>query len=268
MLFFCRKKERHIGKKGYFCNPFEKDFTVMSWKETLSEKLAALSAAEFKYIETNDIKRASEIDLDCSGIYMEATVIYFEIKSMEYILKESGRRKAAQIYTMYHAVLKAMAEEYGGFINCFSPNALLIVFPGKDDQISDAVKNALKIASALNEDFKSSFNILGLEFSMGLEHGHIMGSKNLSDNGLEQLSWFGTCIYKAKSISQQCARPFHVGISSMVFHNLSEDLLTKQRSILGIKKKVEIWTKVSYQYENTKHHLYQTNHKISIDEAQ
>ena len=39
-----------------------------------------------------------------------------------------------------------------------------------------------------------------------------------------------------------------------------------ERRILGIRKKVEIWTKVSYQYENVKKHLYQTNHKISFDE--
>ena len=240
----------------------------MSWTDTLSEKLAALSAAEFNFVETNDINRASEIDLGCSGIYMEATIIYFEIKSMDYILKESGRRKAAQIYTMYHQVMTAFAQQYGGFVNCFSPKAFLVVFPGKEDNANNVIKVALKIAYALSDTFKSSFDMIGMEFAMGLEHGHIMGSKNLSDNGVGQFTWFGTCINKAIGICQQCARPYYVGISSMIFHNLSEDLRTKMRNILGIKKKVEIWTKVSYQYENTKHHLYQTNHKISLDEEQ
>ena len=40
-----------------------------------------------------------------------------------------------------------------------------------------------------------------------------------------------------------------------------------QRKILGLKKTVEMWTKVTYQYENVKKHLYQTNHKIPLDEA-
>ena len=74
----------------------------MSWKEDLTSKLSALSTAEFEYIETKDINRVSEIDLNCSGIYMEATVIYFEIKNLTYMLKEQGRRKVAQAYTMYH----------------------------------------------------------------------------------------------------------------------------------------------------------------------
>ena len=146
--------------------------------------------------------------------------------------------------------------------------SFLVIFPGKDDQVNDVVKKALKISSALNDEFKSNFDMIGLEFAMGMEHGHIMGSKTLSDNGLEQISWFGTCICKAKEICRQCARPFHMGVSSMIFHNLSDDMRTKQRNILGIKKTVELWAKVSYQYENTKHHLYQTNQKISIDEAQ
>ena len=51
----------------------------MSWKEDLTEKVSALSNAEFDYIETTDVSHASEIDLNCTGIYMEANIIYFEI---------------------------------------------------------------------------------------------------------------------------------------------------------------------------------------------
>ena len=72
----------------------------MSWKDTLGEKLTAYSKSEFEYIETKDVSDASKISLGCSGIYMEATIIYFEIKNFHYILKENGRRKIAQTYTM------------------------------------------------------------------------------------------------------------------------------------------------------------------------
>lgn len=240
----------------------------MSWKDTLSENLKAISESEFKYIESNDIHRASEIGLNCSGLYMEATIIYFEIRNMAYFVTEHGRRKTVQIYAMFHRVLTAIAEQNGGFVNCYSPEALLVIFPGKEENHDDAVRTALKIAYALTKTFESSFKTPGIEFAMGMDHGHIMGTKNLSDNGLEQMSWFGKCIYKAIEISKLCARPYHLGVSSKLFHSLSDDLRTKERNILGIKKKVEVWTKASFQFENTKHHLYQTNHKISIDEEQ
>jgi class 3 adenylate cyclase len=239
----------------------------MSWQEDLSQKLATLSQAEFNYIETNDINKSSELDFNCSGLYMESTIIYFEIKNIEYLLKENGRRKIAQIYKMYHQVLCAVAEQNGGFVNCFSSDAFLVIFPGKEDTIPVAVKCAMKIASALSTTYVSSFgNIAGLEFGIGMDHGHIMGIKNLSDNKLEQINWLGACLYKAIRIGHESIRPYHISISSMLFHNLPENLRIKQRSILGIKKNTEIWTKVTYQHEGVKHHLYQTNQKLSIEE--
>lgn len=241
----------------------------MSWQENLSQKLAALSQSEFTYIETNDINKSSELDFNCTGLYMESTVIYLEIKNIDYLLKENGRRKIAQIYKMYHQIVRTIAEQSEGFVNCFSSNAFLVIFPGKEESIPIAVKCAMKIASALSITYTSSFgNIAGLEFAIGMDHGHIMGTKNLSDKGLEQLNWFGTCIYKAIRIGQQSTRPYHISISSLLFHNLPEDMRIKQRSILGIKKNTEIWTKVTYQHEGVKHHLYQTNQKLSIEEEQ
>ena len=190
--------------------------------------MSMLSKAEFDYIETKDISRASKIDLNCTGIYVEASIIYFEIKNIAYFL---------------------------------------IVYPGREEVLSEAVKGAMKIAYALTETYKKDFEYIpGIEFAMGMDQGHIMGTKTLSDNGMEHLSWFGTCIYKAIRISKECSRPFHIGISGAIYHNLSDDLRVSYRRVLGIKKSVEVWTKVTYQYENVKKHLYQTNHKIPIDD--
>ena len=240
---------------------------MTEWEKELGDKLTKYTEAEFHYIETKDITKASEIDYGCSGVYMEATVIYLEIKNLQYILKESGRRKAAQAYTMLQTVVNAIAEKDGAFINCFAPNAILVVYPGKEEINKGAVKGAMKIARAISDTFKHQFSsITGLEFSMGLTHGHIMGTKNLSDNGYDHISWFGSIIFKAMRICKECARPFYIGIARSIYHSLDEDLRITERRILGIKKRVEIWTKVTYQYENVKKHLYQTNHTISLDE--
>lgn len=237
-------------------------------EQVLKDRLTKYSEDEFNYIDTKDITRADDIDYGCSGLYMEGTIVYLEIKNLQYLLKESGRRKAAQAYTMINEVLSSIVGDSGAFVNCFSPSAFLIVYPGKEESIKEAVKGAMKIAHALSETYKHQFSdIVGFEFAMGLDHGHIMGTKNLSDNGYNRLTWFGSCIYKAMRICKECARPFYIGISGSIYHNLDEELRITERRIIGIKKKVEIWTKVSYQYENVKKHLYQTNHKISLDEA-
>lgn len=236
------------------------------WEKGLSDKLTKFSEDEFNYIDTKDITNADNIDYGCSGVYMEATVIYLEIKNLPYILKENGRRKAAKVYTMLHTVITSIAKNTGAFVNTLSPNAILVVYPGKEEVNKDAVRGAMRISYALSDAFKHQFSEFGMEFSMGLDHGHIMGTKNLSDNNYDSITWFGSCIYKAMRICNECARPFYVGVSGSIYHNLDEDLRIAERRILGIRKKVEIWTKVSYQYENVKKHLYQTNHKISFDE--
>lgn len=238
------------------------------WEQELSTRLSRLSEAEFDYKDTKEVNEALNIGLGASGVYMEATIIYFEIKNLPHLLKEYGRRKAALVYTMYKEVLASICERSGAFVNCFAPNAFLIVFPGKEESLPVAVKSAMKIAHALSDTYKNQFSIIsGIEFSMGLDHGHILGTKNLSDCGYESLTWFGACVYKAMRISRECARPFYIGVSDSIYHSLGEDLRISERRILGIKKKVEIWTKITYQYENVKKHLYQTNHKIPLDEA-
>ena len=240
---------------------------MTDWEKELSDKLSKYAEDEFNYIDTKDISKASEIDYGCSGVYTEASIIYFEIKNLLFILKESGRRQAARAYTMLYTVIKSIADHSGAFVNCYAPNAFLIVYPGKEESNRDAIKGAMRISYALSESFKHQFKeIHGLEFAMGMDHGHIMGTKKLSDNGNDHLSWFGTCIYKAMRICKECARPFYVGVSGSIYHNLDEDLRIAERRILGIKKKVEIWTRVSYQFDNVKKHLYQTNHRISFDE--
>lgn len=239
----------------------------MSLKETLSTRLSALASSEFEYIESKDINKSAEINHDCTGLYMEATVIYFEIKNILFLLKENGRRKVAQTYTLFREVLSALAEEAGGFVSCHSPSAFLIIFPGKEENMSNAVKCATKIAYALSDEFKSIFGkTTGLEYGMGLDHGHMMGTKNPTDHSFERMVWFGNCVYKARTIAKECTRPYHVGVSSIIYHALPENMLFTTRNILGIKKRVDLWTKMSYQFENEKKHLYQTNHKIKFDE--
>ena len=84
---------------------------MTEWEKALSDKLSKYSEEEFNYIDTKDITKADEIDYGSSGIYMESTIIYLEIKNLQYILKENGRRKAAQAYTMLHTVVTAIAKK-------------------------------------------------------------------------------------------------------------------------------------------------------------
>ena len=211
---------------------------MTDWIQSLNEKFTSYSKAEFDYIESTDINQAKKIDLGASGIYMEASVIDFEIKNLNFIIKEFGRRDAALVYTKCNEIISAIAERTGGFVNDFSPNSILIIYPGKEEAMTNSIKGAMKVVSALCETFKPHFSsITGFEFGMGIDHGHIMGIKTLSDGNFEKITWFGSCIYKAIRICKESSRPFYISISGCIYRNLGNDMKTATRRILGIKKK-------------------------------
>ena len=81
-----------------------------------------------------------------------------------------------------------------------------------------------------------------------------------------ETSYAVDAINKAKAISHECNRPFYVGLSGTVYNHLDEEHRTMTKRILGFKKQVEIWSTVSYQFENIKKHLYQTNILIPFEE--
>ena len=76
--------------------------------------------------------------------------------------------------------------------------------------------------------------------------------------------WYGTCINKAAAISEMCLKPCYLGISGLVYSELSENLKTITRHILGIPKKEPAWIKGIYQFENERKHYYSSNHTIEV----
>lgn len=225
-----------------------------------------LSDVEFSYSISNDFSALNTLDDNCSAIVMDATVIYFEIKNLQVLLK-TGKRLAARVYKMYYHALQEVCKAMDGVLNCYSPNSFLLIFTKEKHDISYVVNIALKIADLFSIKLREVFEKhCHLNFSMGIDNGNILGTSTISDNQQQHVVWFGLAIDKAMAIAQRTMRPFYVGVSGTVFHHLNEDLLTTTKRILGIKKQVEIWEKASYEFENVKKHLYQTNFHKDIDE--
>ena len=118
----------------------------MDWKESLAEKLTTYSDAEFDYIETNNISEASKIDLGCTGIYMEATIIYFEIKNFPISSRKTADARPLKPTPCSRRCLPPSPSKHDAFVNCFSPNAFLVVsIPARKNRWKRAVKGALRL---------------------------------------------------------------------------------------------------------------------------
>ena len=238
----------------------------MSLVQSILEKTNALTNAEFQYTNSSNFSIIDSLDNDCTGLVMEATVIYFEIKSLPTLLK-TGKRPAAKVYKIYYNALYEICRETEGFLNCCSASSFLLIYPKDQHHVSDVVEIAMKIADLfsvkLREVIEKSTII---NFAMGIDVGNILCTKVNCDYDYPQAIWFGSSINKAATICHECNRPYFVGVSGTVFNRLDDSLKTTTKRILGIKKQVEIWNRNSSMFENEKKHLYQTNFHKSFDE--
>ncbi|MBR6878080.1 MAG: hypothetical protein IKM95_01690 [Bacteroidales bacterium] len=227
--------------------------------QSLLTEIQELSKAEFNYSFSTDLNELNRLGYGCSGIVMEAHVLYFEIKNIPTMLK-TGRRHATRVYKMYHHALKEVAKETGGLFSCISPEGFLLIYPKEKYDSGYAIDTALKTANLFSKTLHDTIEEQAhVNFSIGIDMGNILCTKVQSDNDTDRMIWVGTAINKAKAIADECNRPFYVGTSGTVFQHLDENHRYTTKKILGIKKQVEIWTTVSYQFENVKKHLHQTN---------
>lgn len=240
----------------------------MSITKQLQEKLTVLSEAEFDYTTTSDFSVINSLNDDCNAIVMEATVIYLEIKNIDILLK-TGKRLAARVYKLYYNALKSVCEATGGQLNCYSPHGFLMIYPKSEYDMTYVTDIAMKTADLISIGLKDSIEKHGHNnFAMGVDNGNILGTKTFTGTDHSHIAWFGHTVEKAIAISRLCQRPFYVGISGTLFHHLDDSLKKTSKRILGIKKEVDIWTRVTYELDNVKHHLYQTNFHRSFEEEQ
>lgn len=238
----------------------------MDAKEDMISQVAALGREKFAYTNSQSISDVTLLDTNTNALLMEGPVLFVTVRNMSYVLREYGKRTALRIYKMCHAAIKALSCNNGAFVHCESSNAFLIVFPDGKESVVVAMKTALRLNKLLNETLKDEFDKNApVNISIGADYGHILGAKVLSDNETEQMVWTGACIEKAKAICNECEKPYFVGISRLVYNELDDSLKVFTKHILGIPKKVEIWSRISYQFENKKKHLYQTNYRLDLE---
>lgn len=238
----------------------------MSLTQNILAKTTEYSEVDVTYTNTSDFNFIDTLGTDCSAIVMEATVIYFEIKNIPLLLK-TGKRLAARMYKIYYNALQEICKNTGAYFSCHSPNSFLMIYPKHHYNVSYvvdiAVKTATLFCTTLREQIEKHCH---LSFSMGIDYGNILGTKTFINDKFSQVVWFSPDIEKAITIAHECQRPFFVGISGTVYHHLDDSLKRTSKRILCIKREVDIWNRVSYEFENVKKHLYQTNFQKSFEE--
>lgn len=210
---------------------------------------------DFTFSETQHIEGKAVSQDQLEAIVVDSNVLFVHINKMMDIADSQGKRFAAKTFRLYRQVAQKFAELTHAHFEIYDSSSFLIIYPGKTEEARIAVKRAMQLAYILTDSLKAyakQFN--QMNFSIGIDHGRILGTNE------GRIIWQGTCIDKAKKISEMCIKPYRIGISRLVHSVLIEDDKVITQHFLGIAKKEEIWERNSYDFLNAHRHYYVTKH--------
>lgn len=233
----------------------------MSLIDDISNKMDALQNEEFSITETQAIDSIENLDDGLSAIVTSATVFFINIKNIPFIVSNDGKRAASKTYKLYQEALRLFANETNGVLVNYTNSSILIIYPTSIKEIDTHINNAFQLSYLIGRALPQKYpELSNINISVGIDHGRILGTKCVHGS-----LWYGSCIDKAAAISAACVKPSFIGVSRLVYSEISESLknITIHR-VLGFSKKEQAWQKSSYQLGNESKHFYSTRHNIEI----
>lgn len=242
----------------------------MTLKEDIIKKAKEIESETFQVEEVSYVPTISnsELTFGCKGLEFEATVLYIDMRGSTAILNTHRKRVVAKLHMLYYHAIVKIAKATRGEIRSFNGDSLLVFYPGNTKEtLSNAVKAAMQmkyaIKTLLNDKLK---NYSDIDFGIGIDHGKILATK-VGIGGADEtkdLIWIGNAVNKSTKISDKCKSDYNIGISELVYNNLTDDVRYKmQQGILG-KYNKDIWDSDIFYYNGSFETLYSTTEDCFI----
>jgi class 3 adenylate cyclase len=196
------------------------------------------------------------------GLQFDATVLYIDMRGSTEILEKHNNPIVAKIHMAYFKAITHVVSILKGEIRSFNGDSMLVFFQGpQTSSINIAVKAALQIKYIISN--KDGINPIlekysAIDFGIGIDYGKILCTKiGLPRNQNNQdLIWIGRSVNKSTKISCERKSPNHIGISSLVFNNLFDNLKFGKSQF---NQKINIWSSGFINYNNKLESIYITN---------
>jgi adenylate cyclase len=242
----------------------------MGLKEDITTTVKGIIDTNVSIQEVNYVPELSDSKLTFAGagLKFHTAVLYIDMRDSTKVLNKHNRPTIAKIHKAYLHTTVKIATSLGGEVRSFNGDSVLAFFPGNTiGAINSAVKAAMQICymitnkeSGINE-LLSRFS--AVNFGIGIDFGKILCTKIGvgRDNNTQDLIWIGNGVNKAVVISDDCEASYHVGISSIVYNNLSDDVkYHKHKDAYGYERSVDMWTRYTIDYNGEKEFFYKTNY--------
>lgn len=240
----------------------------MALKDDIRNKVKTIVDENFEvkdidYIPTID---DSKLTFGNTGLNFYATTLFIDMRGSTEVLNKHHKTTVAKIHMSYFHTIVKIANANNGHVRSFNGDSALIFFQGDTKQsLSNAVITAMKIKYMLADSTDGINTILKkyseVNFGIGIDHGKVLCTKvGVGGNHNKDLFWVGNCVNKSTVIGNECKSPSHIGISSFVYNNLTDQAKYGiQKDYWGNDTKVDMWTKGYFQYNGNYEEYYYTS---------
>lgn len=242
----------------------------MALKEDIINKTKSIVDEQFKIEDVTYVPEISnpKLTFGCTGLRFESTVLFIDMRGSTGILNNHHKWTVAKIHMIYfHAIVK-IANSLGGNVRSFNGDSLLVFFQGTTkESLSTAVKAAMQMKYTITHVINTYIEKYSpIDFGIGLDDGKILCTKiGVGGENNRDLIWIGNAVNKSTVISDKSKSPNQIGISSVVYNNLTDEVkYTTKKNIRGEDEKVDMWKKASISYNSQTEDYYYTNYHWEI----
>ena len=246
----------------------------MGLKEDITAKVKEIIDTNVTIQEVNYIPDLTDnkLTFNGAGVKFHAAVLYIDMRDSTEVLNKHNRPTIAKIHKAYLHTTVKIATSLGGEVRSFNGDSVLAFFQGNTKSaINSAVKAAMNICYMITNK-ESGINELlakysAVNFGIGIDFGKILCTKIGvgHDNNTQDLIWIGNSVNKSVVISDDCEASNYIGISWIIYNNLSDELkYYKYKDNYGFERSVDMWTAHMIDYNGEREWIYKTNYYWTI----
>jgi len=245
----------------------------LSLKERIENKVTEIIDNNFEVTDVTTVPNIddSRLTFGNTGLRFEATVLYIDMRESTKLLNKHNRKTTAKLHMAYFHTIVSIANSLGGSVRSFNGDGMLVFFQGTTkESLSKAVKSAMQMVYMLNNDDskvkKKLEKYSALNFGIGLDDGKILCTKaGKQGSNNRDLVWLGNAVNKSVKIGDKLAEPYHIGISSYVYSNLSDDVkFHKYTDSNGYEHEDNMWHQGQHTYNGIVENYYYTSYYWTV----
>lgn len=243
-------------------------------KSDIEDKVKEIIDGAFTVEDVNTVPdlEDSRLTFGNKGLRFETTVLYIDMRESTKILNKHNRTTVSKLHMAYFHTIVKIATSLGGSVRSFNGDGMLVFFQGTTKiALSNAVKAAMKMKYMLTYDDsevkKKLETYSALNFGIGLDDGTILCTKvGISGTNNRDLIWIGNAVNKSVKIGDKCKSPYHIGISSLVYSNLTDEVKYHiTTDMYGNEQKVDMWAPDYFTYNDDSQSYYYTSYYWTVE---